>query len=356
MYGGGYYGEEGDEDEEGEDYDDEDEEEEDEEEEDRGGSMIFNSTNMSPDLLLALGLIDKIERDTKSDWVPPSTAGLMNSDRILDVKNRGLNLDVKADSKTTGSILMDSVRAAAKAGGDLPVQAMGLPIRAEAKESYSNTVVENDMLEEEEDFSEEEVLDPEFETFYDDIVQGKKNLKGDDVFWEMKSQLNASLGKLFGKYSQEVDSSSVNWDRPKTYGLKNSEPIIKTTFNQFKEEVRAEEKVRDAYIMYNDSQSKWSSNAADNKQDTPMYKNEEEEYEEDDEEDDNEDDGDYEDYDYEEANTSSNTMFASMSPNLMMALGLTVDTPQVTDWVPPSRSGLEYSDRKYLPLVNVLLM
>ena len=65
----------------------------------------------------------------------------------------------------------------------------------------------------------------------------------------------------------------------------------------------------------------------------------------DDDEDYDEEEDDEEEYDYNEDENDS-PPFATMSPNLMAALGMDVSTVKVeTDWKPPERAGLAYCNR-----------
>lgn len=102
------------------------------------------------------------------------------------------------------------------------------PVRAEEKNAR-RVVHEEEFYE-----SDDEPLDAEQERYYDEVAAGRSNLRGDDPYWEMKSALNRPLQKLFSnQVRKQVESKydEESWQRPSTYGLDNSAPIIATQYN-----------------------------------------------------------------------------------------------------------------------------
>lgn len=295
--------------------------------------------------------------------------------------------------------------------------------------------------------SDDTANDEDFARFYDDLVDGKAHLRGEDDYWEMKSLLNASLCKLFGKQQLYYGNES-EWVAPHTYGLINSDPIIPTKYNRYAADSKDSSahsesgsndgytttsvgsmksipyldhsdyshSSRNTYNPYNSSSNNQpgllqqmfhhkqekdqyhgnhnfnerngtesgeypsrrrssgvidqlmlekAANYLENSAALSNHRNDDEEEEEDgdDDEDDDgdegyDDDDDDADYGYDEGEElDADQIMAKMSnlsPNLMLALGMTVNNPVESDWKPPENSGLEHSSGKTLPLVLLL--
>lgn len=221
-----------------------------------------------------------------------------------------------------------------------------------------------------------DALNAEQISFYQELVDGKRRLNGDDPYWEMKSQLNGSLAKLFGK-SAAYNGDESDWERPQTYGLANSSPIVPTEFNKYsgasyvtdakfgsypaqKAEGKAESKENTLYSMIQSNRVDYEtvkrnnhirSVVEDNSRPSPPKSNKEEieeEYDEEgdeDDEDDDDEDGDYNFGDDGDEDLGGIASMTGLSPNLMALLGMKVEAaPVATDWKPPERAGLDNSD------------
>lgn len=216
-----------------------------------------------------------------------------------------------------------------------------------------------------------DIYDEDQLLFFQDIVDGRRRLDGDDPYWEMKAELSGNLSRLFGKKSKFIGNES-DWQRPQTHGLGNSAPIIPTRFNAHVAEEKAS--TRDASAGYKETAS------AANHKDSPspgtlfgMIQHRGVTYDEavrnksirsivdlatidnndedgDDEDGDDEDDGFDDDDDADDDRALSGMLNSTgLSPNLMALLGVNSTPVKVeTDWRPPERAGLDNS----APLVD----
>ena len=255
---------------------------------------------------------------------------------------------------------------------------------AQSKESYA--FYEAEKLSE--GYESDEVDDNQ-ERFFDDVVEGRVRLNGDDPFWEIKSTLNASLSRLFNKQPQFRGDESP-WERPQTYGLQNSTPIIPTHYNQAKAEQQthhSESKrqvhgeagerstlydlIRANGVTYETTRHLTQQPQAKAQQAKGIElegsagasfvsgqptvaangyaedgQNDEDEEEDEDGDEDYDDGGGDEDYDEDEVFRRLNA--GGLSASLMQALGIQSSQAQsvAVEWVPPSRAGLDNSDRK----------
>lgn len=224
----------------------------------------------------------------------------------------------------------------------------------------------------EESDTEGDIYDEDQLQFFQDIVDGRRRLDGDDPYWEMKAELSGNLGRLFGKKAKFIGNES-DWQRPQTYGLGNSAPIIPTRFNAYVAEEKSS--TGEASTGY-----KKSASVADHTVSQSsgtlfgMIQHRGVTYDEavrsktirsivdlatndDNAEDDGDDDGDDDDdegfYDDDEADDdralSGMLNSTGLSPNLMALLGVNATPVKVeTDWRPPERAGLDNS----APLVD----
>lgn len=221
---------------------------------------------------------------------------------------------------------------------------------AAAKPGYEEEV------EEDVDDDSDNVYDEDQLRFFQDVVDGKRRLDGNDPYWEMKAELSGNLGRLFGQQAKYRGDESY-WERPTTYGLGNSAPIIATKFNTASKvadakEVRGSSATNTLYEMIQNRGVTYDEALKNNNVrsvvDRQMaLKDEAKAVVEDEDEDEEEDDyydeeGDEDDDDKVLGGLLNST---GLSPNLMALLGMEatkVDVP--TDWKPPDHAGLDNSD------------
>lgn len=258
-------------------------------------------------------------------------------------------------------------------------------------DAKSGALFEDDKFDHDSD--DDSYIDQNQAQFYDDLIDGKVSLSGTDPFWEMKSNLNASLSKLFNRQPVFQSDESV-WEKPTSHGLHNSAPIIPTKHNQAKSlqssssfdqseakpDAKPDAKLISALstndLLYNNNNVPSNSTQAKNnapqntlynliqansityesthKQGPSTALQQQTENNEDDEgeDDDDDDDGEYEYEGEEEDDDAAFRNMGGMSADLMALLGIKADpsaqTAPMEEWIPPIRAGLDNSDRKQL--------
>lgn len=226
----------------------------------------------------------------------------------------------------------------------------------------------------EESDADNDIYDEDQLRFFQDIVDGRRRLDGDDPYWEMKAELSGNLSRLFGKKAKFIGNES-DWQRPQTYGLGNSAPIIPTRFNSYvaeekpsTREVSGGHKGTASAVAHKDSpqsgtlfgmiqqrgvtydealRSKTIRSVVDLVDDDGPYDDDDHG---DDSNDDDDNDGFYDEDDGDDDRALGGLLNSTgLSPNLMALLGVNAAPVKVeTDWKPPERAGLDNS----APLVD----
>jgi hypothetical protein len=324
---------------------DEGEDDDEDEDEDEGSFRSLETTPMSAELRRLLGLPAVANENNAnvtnvvpvSDWKPPQSSGLSNSDPIIKT---GKNIRPTAPSPVSVSFAPsvtssnvsqldededddddeedDEDDDEGRSFDDVPMSAdlrrlLGLAPLAETAntdwkppqrsgldnsdpiiKSQGSAVKQNQMDEDDDDND------------YDETEEEDDNLGSlEDV--AMSDDLRRILGLPVLNENQKGISSNTNWKAPTSSGLANSEPIIRTSKNA-------------APVSYGDGGN-------------------------------DDDDGDEEEFDEDDEDDSADQEI-EMSDNLKRALGLLPQDsrPTVqTDWKPPSRPGLDNST----PLVQM---
>lgn len=313
------------------------EEEDDDDEEDLFDGLSrgsLESIPMSAELRRILGLPLEVKNPgttNVSDWKPPQTWGLVNSEPIIKtakndppVKQNAPVINIaytpSAERKTSDDEEDDDEEDEdyERDLDDIPMSAdlrmlLGLAPMAETavtdwKPPSKSGLDNSDPILKKNGYSKAEEDEEEGDNDEEDDDEEENDRPLESV--AMSEDLRRLLGlSAMNGASQVQAPSSSNWKAPTSHGLANSEPIIRTTTNT-------------APIV-----TKFSL--------VPTYGNDEDE---------DEDDEDEEDDDVDDSTLPNDI---AMSDNLKRILGLLPadSAPTVqTDWKPPSRSGLDNSD------------
>jgi len=177
----------------------------------------------------------------------------------------------------------------------------------------------------------DDVDDNDVSTFMSLIGEFFKKITAKDIAetenWEMSSNMSPNLLLLFGKPVAPRKDNNSGWNAPDKAGMSNSNAVVPTEKNAYKEEARA---------------ARVQPPAESKSQEPAPAKIEKMKSDDDEEEEEEDDDDDDEDYDDEEEEEDRPPI--AMSLNLMKALGLdTTGMEEVVldDWKPPDKIGIE---------------